>query len=110
MHIGRSIKYIREAKKISLGELAKRASISAPMISLIESEKRDPSFTTLERVASVLDVPFDPFVALVANKPVTSDQASDRIASALKTLNEAEEKLGEYLDEISNERSKRTNT
>lgn len=110
MHIGRSIKYIREAKKITLGELAKKASISVPMISLIESEKRDPSFTTLKKIASVLDVPFDAFVALVANTPVTSDKPSDKIASALKALNEAEEKLGEYLEDISNERAKGVNS
>lgn len=109
MNIGRSIKYIREAKKITVGELAKKASVSVPMISLIESEKREPSFTTLKKIASALDVPFDAFLALVANKPITSDRPSDKIASALKVLNEAEEKLGEYLEDISNERSKGIN-
>jgi transcriptional regulator with XRE-family HTH domain len=53
---GRNLKEIREKKGISLRDLAVEADLSANTISEIELGKRDPSMTTVVKLASALGI------------------------------------------------------
>ena len=54
---GRRIREVRTGQGLSLEQLALLTGISAPALSVIENGKRDPRFTTLNRVAEALRVP-----------------------------------------------------
>ena len=55
--IGTALKSIRVQRGLSARELASRASVSAAMISRIESGGVSPSISTLSAIAEALDVP-----------------------------------------------------
>jgi len=57
MNIGRALKLCRSAKRLSLDELSGRAQLSQSYVSMIETNKRDPSLSTVEKLAGALDVP-----------------------------------------------------
>lgn len=56
MNIGKNIKKIREAKKLSQKEVITAIGMGAAQYSRIENGKTDPSVSTLERVAQALGV------------------------------------------------------
>lgn len=56
MDIGKSIKRIREAKKLSQKEVITAIGMGAAQYSRIEGNKTDPSINTLERIAKALGV------------------------------------------------------
>jgi len=56
LDIGELIVHLREEKKITQKELAKRAGLSSSGLSEIESGKKMPRFATLEKIASALDM------------------------------------------------------
>ncbi len=49
------IKAIRKLRNIKQCELAKQANISQPALSNIESGKRNPSISTIKRIAQILN-------------------------------------------------------
>lgn len=49
-------------------ELAERAGISVSYLSLLEQGKRDPSFSTVEKVSQALGVPLSILTFLAAEK------------------------------------------
>lgn len=53
--IGVNIKRLREARKLSLRELAKRLNVSASFLSQIETGKASPSLSTLKDIADQLN-------------------------------------------------------
>ena len=53
---GKRIRETRSAQGLSLEQLARLTGISAPALSLIETGKRDPRLTTLNRIADALRV------------------------------------------------------
>lgn len=55
--VGHRIREIRAAQGLSLEQLARLTGISAPALSLIETGKRDPRLTTLNRIADALRAP-----------------------------------------------------
>lgn len=57
MTLGNSIKLIRTAREISQRDLARDLKISANYLSLIESDKREPSLSFLKKLAKALKVP-----------------------------------------------------
>jgi len=54
---GRRLTYIRLSKLMTQEQLAEATNLSVDFISLMERGSRAPSFTTLERLSEVLDVP-----------------------------------------------------
>jgi transcriptional regulator with XRE-family HTH domain len=66
---GKRIRETRAAAGLSLEQLARLTGISAPALSLIETGKRDPRLTTLNRIAGALRVPI---ATLIAAHPQTS--------------------------------------
>jgi transcriptional regulator with XRE-family HTH domain len=50
------ISYMRERRNLTQGELAKAAGVSQSTIAHIENGKKDPSLSTLKKIAEALDV------------------------------------------------------
>jgi len=55
--LGNAIKLIRTARNITQRQIAKQLDVSANYLSLIESDRRDPSLAFLNRLAGALKVP-----------------------------------------------------
>jgi len=61
--VGRRIRETRAGQGLSLEQLARLTGISAPALSLIETGKRDPRLTTLNRISDALRVPLTALIA-----------------------------------------------
>jgi transcriptional regulator with XRE-family HTH domain len=59
--VGRTIRELRELKRITARDLAARAQVSAAMISRIETGQVSPSLSMLEMIAGALEVPLASF-------------------------------------------------
>jgi len=57
MNIGKTIKYFRNSKKITLKELALEIKVTASFLSDLENNKRLPSIDTLKKLADAFCVP-----------------------------------------------------
>ena len=54
--LGERIKELREKRKQSQEDLAKATGLSQSTISQVEREEKDPSLTTLQKIAQGLDI------------------------------------------------------
>lgn len=54
--VGHEIRLLRRRRKLGQAALARRARTTQAAISEIETGKRDPTFSTLQRIAKVLRV------------------------------------------------------
>ncbi|MFN7454144.1 MAG: helix-turn-helix domain-containing protein [Pseudobdellovibrionaceae bacterium] len=54
--LGERLVYLRERRHLTQQELAKAAGVSQSTIAHIESNKKDPSISTLKKLASALDI------------------------------------------------------
>lgn len=101
MKIGRAIRYIRDAHCLSVGELAVKAKISAPLVSLIENGKREPTIDVLNKIAHALNTPVDTFLLL--SRPdgtlTTHNEKIRGVTDAISALHDAEQLLMERLRE-----------
>ena len=68
MNYSKAIKISRALADIPQRELAKRVSIDASLVSMLESGKRKPSLDTLEKIAAALGVPFHLFTLLASER------------------------------------------
>ena len=59
---GKKIKELREAAEISQEALARDVGIAQPIMSYIERGLKQPSVSTLKRIADRLNVPMDDLV------------------------------------------------
>ena len=58
--LGRMIKKFREAKELTQAQLAKKAKVERPYITMLETgAKKNPSLATLRRIAKALGVPVE---------------------------------------------------
>ncbi len=51
-----NIRYVRQMKKMTLQELSEKSGITVAYLSMIERDQRDPTLSTLFKIASALDV------------------------------------------------------
>lgn len=68
MNIGKAIKLCRVQKNLSQAALAKKSNISPAYLSLVEHGKRDLTFSSLEQIAKVLDIPVFMLVFLAEDR------------------------------------------
>lgn len=66
MNIGHALKVCRSSKKLTLGDLAERTTLSPSYLSMIESGKRDPTLSSIEKIAAALGVPMPILLFLAA--------------------------------------------
>lgn len=57
MNLGNAIRFCRTQRGMTQEELAKKAGLSPSYISLLEQNKRDPTFSKLETIAAQLGLP-----------------------------------------------------
>jgi transcriptional regulator with XRE-family HTH domain len=58
MNLAKTIRDFREKRKMSQAELATAAGLSTPYISQVETGKKSPTLTSLQKISKALDVPF----------------------------------------------------
>jgi len=61
--VGENIRRLREARGISLGELARKAGVSKSTLSAIEAGGANPTISTLWAISKALGVPFSSLVS-----------------------------------------------
>lgn len=59
--IGQALKHFRKEKEMSQLTLAEESGIHRTMIEKIETSKRKPTFHTLHKICSALDIPVHQF-------------------------------------------------
>ena len=91
MNLGNAIKLCRTQKNMNQTELANLANISVSYLSLLERGKRDPNFSTVQNIASALNIPFNILIFLAAEKdelseinPELSEKLSDTALKLIK--------------------------
>lgn len=94
MNYGKAVRIARSIAYISQSKLAESADLDRSYLSLIESEKRQPTLETLESISSALGMPFHLLTLLATEK-----KDSDRIA--VEQVNELAKSLTELLLEHS---------
>jgi transcriptional regulator with XRE-family HTH domain len=68
--LGERIRELREEQDLSVRELAKKVSVSAPFLSDVELGRRHPSDDVLKTIASLLGTTFDELQKHDARPPV----------------------------------------
>lgn len=95
MDLGKAIKFCRTQRKITQARLAEQTGLSVSYISLLEQNKRDPSFSTVERIADKLRIPPNILMFLAADKselsPLDQELAEKLSFAALNFIREPDE-------------------
>lgn len=90
MNVGQAIRLCRTQRGVSQTDVAHKASCSVSYLSMLENNKRDPTLSTLTRIAQALHVPIGVLFVLAAehNDLGTVDQvlAGALVQSALVSL------------------------
>jgi transcriptional regulator with XRE-family HTH domain len=92
MNLGGAIQMCRNKRQLSQGDLAKLAGCSVSYLSMLENSKRDPTISTVKKIAKALGVPVEILFFLGADKGELSgmnrDLAGQIAIAALDILNE----------------------
>lgn len=92
MNIGQAIKMCRTRRGASQSALAQQADCSVSYLSMLENNKRDPTLSTLNKIAQALRVPVGIlfFLAAEGNELSGMDKTlqGDLARTALELLNE----------------------
>ena len=94
--LGDRITYLRKRMDWSQSELAEKAEVSQPTIAQIESNKKDPSVTTLIKIAEALDV--HPAVLFASNEVHVFDMK--RVRTRYKNVGNLNDTLYRALGEV----------
>jgi transcriptional regulator with XRE-family HTH domain len=81
---GERLSKLRTEKKLSQAELASRLNIAKSTLAMYETDKREPSFETVERIADFFDVKVD-YLLGRTDDPSPSDKngTTDELTSIL---------------------------
>ena len=92
MNVGQAIKMCRSRRGFSQTELAQRADCSVSYLSLLENNQRDPTLSTVEKIAIALNVPVGILFFLAADRNDISgmdkELAGQLARTALELLSE----------------------
>lgn len=90
MNIGRAIRLCRVEQGASQGAVARLASCSVSYLSMLENNKRDPTLSTLAKVAQALQIPVGLLFFLASEQgdlgPIDEKTAGKLMQSALASL------------------------
>ena len=86
MKIGKALRLARANRGLRQAELAKRLDVSANYISLLENDRRDPSWRFVCRVADALDTPLPVLVLLAASGDGATSEPSAPLGTELLRL------------------------
>lgn len=101
--LGARLREAREAREMSLRELARRLNLSPSLISQVETGKSQPSISTLFAIVGELDVPvneviWEPDAADSDAGPPAPRSRKAAIADSQSPLQRAEERLSIHID------------
>ena len=92
MNVGQAIKMCRTRRGVSQNDLARRAECSVSYLSMLENNRRDPTLSTLTKVAQALNVPMGILFFLASEHGeltgMDTDLAGDLARTALELLSE----------------------
>lgn len=92
MNLGGAIQMCRNRRQLSQGELARLAGCSVSYLSMLENSKRDPTLSTIKKIATALRVPIEILFFLGADKGelsgIDKGLAGQLAMTALDLLNE----------------------
>jgi transcriptional regulator with XRE-family HTH domain len=77
VHVGLRLRELRESRRISMRELARRSELSANALSMIERNLTSPSVSTLIKLANALEVPITAFFRYEPEKQQVVFRKSD---------------------------------
>lgn len=83
MNVGQAIRWFRQRLGISQGDVARRAACSVSYLSLLENNKRDPTLSTVAKIADALHVPVGTLF-LVAAEPSDLGCIEERLVDELR--------------------------
>lgn len=78
LHIGRSLRHLRQSLGLSLDDVARLTGVSKPMLSQMERGESSPTVVTLWKIASGLGVPFSTFLRDAETPPAILLRQSDQ--------------------------------
>lgn len=92
MNVGQAIKMCRTKRGVSQTDLARLADCSVSYLSMLENNKRDPTLSTLTKVAQALNVPIGILFFLASERDelvgMNKDLAGELARTALELLSE----------------------
>ncbi|MCD2515512.1 helix-turn-helix domain-containing protein [Massilia sp. G4R7] len=92
MNLGKAIQTSRQRRRLSQEALAKLAGCSVSYLSMLENSKRDPTISTVEKIAAALKVPVEILFFLAAEKGelagINKELAGQLALTALELLDE----------------------
>lgn len=68
MNVGQAIRLCRTQRGVSQTDVAQKANCSVSYLSMLENNKRDPTLSTLTRIAQALHVPIGLLFVLAAEQ------------------------------------------
>src|SRR5438093_12310160 len=90
--VGRRVHALRDARGLSLRDLAARSGVSAPMLSQVERGETSPTLATAQRIAAGLDLPLSTLLRL---------DEQQRVSIVRKTERESERRDGHRVERVS---------
>jgi XRE family transcriptional regulator, regulator of sulfur utilization len=90
--VGRRVRALREARGLSLRDLALRSGVSAPMLSQVERGETSPTLSVAQRMAAGLDLPLSTLLRLDERQHVAIVRKGER---------RSERRDGHRVDELS---------
>ena len=92
MNIGQAIKMCRTRRGVSQTDLALRADCSVSYLSMQENNKRDPTLSTLTKIAQALNIPIGILFFLASERDeltgMDKELAGELARTALELLSE----------------------
>ncbi len=82
--LGKKVRGLRKAKKLSQSRLAERANLSEACIGTIERGHRTPRLPTLEKIASALGVEIKVLFDFSSGEVSTSEEALKELYQSIK--------------------------
>ena len=90
MNVGQAIRLCRTQRGVSQSTIANRANCSVSYLSMLENNKRDPTLSTVTRIAEALHVPVGLLFILAADQnelgEIDEHLADQLMQSALASL------------------------
>lgn len=97
MKLGKAMKIARIKKDFSQSQLGEVLGVSSNYISMLENDRRDPSWSFICKLCDVLSIPI-PMLLLLASEEALEERNSDPVKSAVT------QQLVNLLSSVSNSR------
>ena len=97
--LGKTIRILRQAKSLTVTDVAKDSGVSVPYLSLVENGDRQPSLEVMRRLAGALGVPSEALIVMGmgGNGLISTDRRTTALTDTVGQLIEIERKLTKLL-------------